>query len=282
MMLTDLEIDHQVLLVASRNSSSLENGYDPEDMDAMIVVNTATPMYMAFDDIVTHFNEIPARFQGEKATELYPKRHNSMRYTFESADLTLPVAAADKNVADEQLQVSLLPGDTRKLKITRLVKETGALRHLDQKLLLPVQDVDEGYQNLVKGDELAKRLKKNDLTKKMVNDFAFSFNKEKSDMNKNFTSEIKSQYDQEPEQLQDFKIINPALESTDPVFQFSASFTLNNLVKKAGNNYIIDAGKLAGSFYKLDDKDRLRNIDVYMPCARTFKYTHINSYTKRL
>jgi len=182
------------------------------------------------------------------------------------------VTTSDKNQVEENLQVSLLPANPQKLKIIRLVKEQGELRHSDQKLLLPVQDIDDGYKQIVRGDELAKRLKKNDQTRKMVEDYTYSFSKEKMDINKNFTAEIKSQFDQEPEQVQDTKIINAALENTSPVFQYSASFVLNNLVKKAGNNYIIDAGKLTGGFYKLEDKERKRNIDVYMPCARSFKY----------
>jgi len=273
MMLTDLDIDNAVLLVASRNSNSLENVYNMDDMDAMVVINTTTPMYLCFDDIVTHFNEIPARFQGEKAVELFPKRHNSQNYSFTSDHTTLPVTTSEKNHVEENLEVSLLPANPQKLKITRMVKEQGELRHSDQKLLLPVQDIDDGYREMIKGDELAKRLKKNDETKKMGDDFSYAFTKEKMDISKNFTAEIKSQFDQDPEQVTDTKIINAALENTSPVFQYSASFVLNNLVKKAGNNYIIEAGRLTGSFYKLEDKDRKRNIDIYMPCARSFKYS---------
>jgi hypothetical protein len=47
---------------------------------------------------------------------------------------------------------------------------------------------------------------------------------------------------------------------------------LNNFVKKAGNNYIVDVGKLSGTFLQLEEKDRKRTIDVYMPGARSFKY----------
>ncbi|MDF2433813.1 MAG: hypothetical protein JWP44_3444, partial [Mucilaginibacter sp.] len=201
-----------------------------------------------------------------------PKRHNSQKYSFTMGETTLPVVSSDKNRVEEYLTVSLLPANPQKLKVTRMVKEQGELRHGDQKLLLPVQNIDDGYKEIVKGNELAKRLKKNEQTKKMVDDYSYSFAKEKTDMSKNFTSEIKSQFDQEPEQVQDTKIINAALENTNPVFQYSASFVLNNLVKKAGNNYIIDAGKLTGDFYKLEDKERQRKIDIYMPCARSFKY----------
>jgi hypothetical protein len=107
----------------------------------------------------------------------------------------------------------------------------------------------------------------------MTADFNFAFNKEKAEMKKNFTSEIKSQFDQEPEQVENFKIENAALDNSSPVLQYSSSFVLTGLVKKAGNNYIIDAGKLVGSFYKLEEKDRKRAVDVYMPCARSFNYT---------
>jgi hypothetical protein len=88
MMLTDLKIDHAVLLVASRNSNTLENVYNSDDFSTMIQINGDKPMYMSFDDIVTHFNEIPARFQGERAIALKTTRHNSQKYTFTESEIT--------------------------------------------------------------------------------------------------------------------------------------------------------------------------------------------------
>jgi len=275
MMLTDMKIDHYVLLVASRNGNSLDNAYNIEDMSAMIQINNgAQPMYMCFDDVFTLFNEIPARFQGEKALALKPKRRNSQSFNFtDVGEITLPVTAANKNQVEEQLQVSLVPGNVQKLKVVRTVKQAGEMRRDDQHSLVPVMDVDAGYKNLANGDELEKRLSKSHETKKMAADFNFAFNKEKAEMKKNFTSEIKSQFDQEPEQVENFKIENAALDNSSPVLQYTSSFVLTGLVKKAGSNYIIDAGKLVGSFYKLEEKDRKRAVDVYMPCARSFNYT---------
>jgi len=154
-----------------------------------------------------------------------------------------------------------------------MVSETGAMKHTDQKNLLPVQTVDDVLKGLVNGDELNKRLGESSKTKKMKDDYAAAFQKQAQDMNKRFSSQIKDEFDQEPEHVDNCKIIDPALENTDPAFKFSESFVLNNLVKKAGDNYIIDAGKLTGGFYKLEDNDRKRDVDIYMPCAREFKYT---------
>ncbi|RKR83464.1 uncharacterized protein DUF3857 [Mucilaginibacter gracilis] len=272
MILTDMKISHDVILVSSRNSNTLENVYNMSDFSAMIRINGDTPTYMAFDDVTTHFNEIPAQFQGEKAVEMHVKRRSSSNYSATYSDIVLPVTASHKNYMEETLQVSLLPTNMQKLKINRTVKQAGSLRHDAQRKLIPVQDVDNSFMTMVNGEPLAKRLSRDRDTKKMKEDYAFSFNKEREEMSKNFSNEIKEQFDQEPQQLSNYKIVNPALENDNPVFQFSASFVLDNLVKKAGSNYIIDAGKLTGSFLTLTEKDKVRSIDVYMPSARTFKY----------
>ncbi len=271
-MLTALDIDFDVLLVASRESNTLENSYNLRDFEALIRINGGDqPMYMSFNDPMTHFNEIPERFQGENVVVLH-SRQGSTRYKFDESDDVLPVTPSDGNKLDEQVVVSLMPDNMQKLKIERTVKETGCLRHGDQKLLIPVQDVDNGYMEIVKGETLAKRLSRSKETKKKVQDFNAAFSKEHDEETKNFTSEIKARFDQEPKQLTNVKIINTALENSNPVFEYTANFVLDNLVKKAGGNYIIDAGKLTGDFISLDAKERKRTIDVYMPCARTFKY----------
>lgn len=273
MALSDMKIDHDVLLVSSRNTSSLENAFNYSDFDAGIrIADGNKQLYMFFDDATTHFNEIPDRFQGEKAIVLTPKRESNTKYSFTEGSANIPVAPASANIITEDLKVSLVP-NTQKLKVQRLVKQTGALRHDDQRSLIPAIDVDNALMELSKSEILNKRLGENPETKKLRDDFSNAFADDASKSVKKFTAEIKGQFDQEPTQVADCKIINNALDSSSPVFQYSASFVLDNLVKKAGNNFIIDAGKLTGSFYKLEDKERKRTLDVYMPCARSFNYT---------
>lgn len=272
-ILTDMDIVHEVLLVSSRDNSSLDNVYNFSDMDAVIrISNGNKPLYMCFDDALTHFNEIPAKFQGEKAISLVPKRKSSTKYVFDEMNTTIPMVAADKNQIDEQIQVSLL-ADMQKLKVQRLVKQTGYMRHDDQKNLLSAMDIDNVLMELVKGDPLAKRLSKNPETKKSADAFLAGMGKSAVEVRKSFMEEAKSKFDQEPVQISDYKVINPAIENSKPVFEYASTVTLNNLVKKAGSNYIIDAGKLAGTFVQLYEKDRKRTLDVYMPVARSFKYT---------
>jgi hypothetical protein len=273
LILSDLGIDHDVLMVCSRNSNNLENVYGMNDFTAAIRINGNKHMYMFFDDVMTHFDEVPARFQGEKVKVMHPLGNNSRGGTFTTTDSIMPVFGIDKNHSDEKLSVTMLPADMQKLKIVWNVKQTGSLRHEDQKLLVPVEDVDNAFMDAVNGDAIETRLKQQAVTKKMSDDFSYAFDKEKEEMNKNFTEKIKGQFGREPQQLTDFKVINPALDSSNPNFNYTSNFVLDNLVKKAGDNYIIDAGQLTGGFLTLDEKDKNRVLDVYMPETRSFSYS---------
>ena len=272
-ILTELEIPHEILLVAPRNANSLQNVFNMADFDTMLKIYNGTKiMYMGFNDEVTHFSEIPAKFQGEKALALTPDRKNSRKYEFAESQAVLPVTAADKNRVDEQLQVTIL-ADWQKIKVQRHVTQTGYMRHDDQKGLMSAMDIDQGLQDLAKGDPLEKRLSKNPETKKSADAFLSGMGKSNAELRKNFLDEAHGQFDQEPSQISDYKVLKTGLETNQPAFEFTSTVLLSNFVKKAGTGYIIDAGRLAGTFLQLQEKDRKRTIDVYMPCARSFKYS---------
>ena len=44
------------------------------------------------------------------------------------------------------------------------------------------------------------------------------------------------------------------------------------MVKKAGNNFIIEIGKIQGQPYVVKPEQRKRDIDIYMPFARSIEY----------
>ena len=109
-------------------------------------------------------------------------------------------------------------------------------------------------------------------TQKLVPEYAAAFTKERSNTKDYFTAEIKQQFGAGPKEVSSYKINNNCLFNEARPFEYQSSFSMENMVKKAGNNYIIEVGKLVGTFDKPDDKDSTRSIDVYMPCARSFNY----------
>ncbi|WP_207425031.1 hypothetical protein [Pedobacter sp. SYSU D00535] len=270
--LIDLKIDHDVLLAASRFSPALDAKKRDTPLETFIRVKGAKPIYLFFNSVTGLYNEIPHMFLGEKAIVLKPDRKNKFETNFTKSETVLPAGSSDENTLSEVLHVSLLNEAPQKVKITRTSKQRGFLRSDVQAHLLLMEDIDRELTALVKGKPLQTRLSKNYITKKMVDDYQAAFEKARLDEKNNFSSEIKEHFDQEPQQLSNYKILNSGLKASAPEFEYTATFVLDNFVKKAGNNYIVEAGKLAGSFLKLDDESRTRTVDVYMSGPRTFQY----------
>jgi hypothetical protein len=271
-LLQALEIDHDVLLVCSRNEQSLQNVMNMGDMDGMIrVMLNGKTYYMAFEDITTRFNEIPARFQGEQATMIHAEktRHG---YDFTEGRWKMPVTEAKENSVAEAIQVKLTPSNMQQLVVDRTCTLNGAYRSGEQKRLLLLEDMEGTLAKSVARKRFTERLGENKRTARLVPEFASAFTKEKSDWKKYFKSEIKEQFDEEPKEVSTFEIKDDGLLRNSPSFVYRSAFTMDNFVKKAGNNYIVDAGKLIGKFSKLEDKERNRVLDVYMYSARTFTF----------
>ena len=87
-----------------------------------------------------------------------------------------------------------------------------------------------------------------------------------------FTKEAKDWFEQDIINLKDYKTDNLGVRHTSPDFVYSSTFNLEGLVKKAGNNIIIEIGKIQGQPLVVKQEQRKRAIDIYMPFARSIDY----------
>ncbi|OCX50891.1 hypothetical protein BEL04_19395 [Mucilaginibacter sp. PPCGB 2223] len=269
-MLHDLQIDFDILLVSPRTTSSLTNVFDLSDVKALIRINGGSqPLYMCFDDMFTQFNEIPESYQGEEAILLSP--HKRALNNFDQGKTTIPVTGSDKNYINTSIALSLTPEDMQQVKITRTVNGAGALRHDAQENLIVLEDYEKYYSTILRSPWFAEILGKGGSDKKIKKEYAEAFAKARRDLQDNYKDEIRSEFDEEPKDLT-FQVLNIGLTDPYPVFSYTGTFTMGNFVKTAGNNYILEVGKLIGPVTQVDEKQRQRNIDVYMPCARSFGY----------
>ncbi|HEX6916010.1 MAG TPA: hypothetical protein VF145_12265 [Chitinophagaceae bacterium] len=268
--LRTLEIDHDIVLTCSRFSSSMKNVMNLGDFDGLIRLNGGK-QWMAFDDMVTQFNEIPSRFQGEDAITLHPEvLRRSVEYY--DSKTKIPVTTDKDNTIVEDIQVALGSPNMQQLKIDRTCSLTGAMRHGEQKRLLLLEEMEAEFAGAVNQKKLSERLAENKKSEKAVVEFAAAFEKEKGELKTYFKDEAQEQFEEEPKDIAAYEVKSKALLRNQKTFEYRSSFSLDNFVKKAGNNFIVDAGRLIGKFSKVEEKDRKRTIDVYMSCARSFTY----------
>ena len=56
-----------------------------------------------------------------------------------------------------------------------------------------------------------------------------------------------------------------------PQLEYDISYTMSGFVRNAGDNIILDAGKLIGEQWNPTENERKRNTDAYLPTCRTFE-----------
>ena len=269
-MLHKLDIDHELVLVCPRTSNKLKDVLNISDFEAMIHVKTGKDYWLAFNDIVTQFNEIPARLQGEDGLVFRPDI-DVRRFSYnQTGKIKIPVSGPEKNTETDNINVSFDPSNMQQLQIDRSTELSGATRHYTQKELLMIEDMEADLAKAINEKKLADRLADDRKQQKLVSEFSAAFAKEKTNQKTYFEDEIKNQYDQSAKNITLYEVKNAGLFNSN--FTYHTSFTMDNFVKKAGNNYIVEAGKLVGSVSKIDEKDRIRSIDVYMPYARTYTF----------
>ncbi len=268
-VLTSVGIKNTIYLVCSRYNNSLDNVITFSDFDALVKVTAVNDYWVAFDDIVTQLNEIPARFQGEKAITIEPQNGTADYITHYA---TVPVISDSGNVMSENISLHLDSSDKQLVQIDQTFKEGGALRHNDQKRLLLMEDMEAAFAKHLTTKNQTERLNYKKKKEHIADEYLTAFAKERNNSKNYFTDVITDYYDAAPKDLISYKIDEPALENDSTFFEFDCSFNMNNFVRKAGNNFIIEAGKLMGSLEKINDKDSTRSIDVYRECAATYNW----------
>lgn len=135
------------------------------------------------------------------------------------------------------------------------------------------EDVEAELAALIEKKKNVDILSENKKNKQKAQEIQTAMNKERQNQKDYFEADVKSQFDQQPKEMIGYKVINTGLNITKPAFEYSETFTMENFVKKAGNNFIFDVGKLMGSYTKTSEKDRTRTQNIYMPSARTLTYS---------
>ncbi len=259
-------IPHEIIITPSRYWKPLNEISNYSDVSFLIKINGAVPTYLYLKDPYTVYNEIPVYFQGENAYSIFQFK-DEKGFLSKNYPIVIPVVDEKLNVIQENLSVSILP-DFKKIKINRVVEESGSMKIEDQKFLLTKLDF---FNKLGKGQS--------DLDTRFKNQYKINKPKvtailsdEETDKTAYFKSLIESQYDTKPEQISNTIVSGTGLNNNDEKLIFSSTFQLNDFIQKAGNNYLLNIGKLIGTISAVKEQELNRKFDVYMPSARVFNY----------
>lgn len=272
-IMTGLDIPVELMLVTSRYGPQQTELLNASDYEYMLKAQTPTPLFISAGSIFADCPSIATEYENQTAPVIdrYKIKNPASGFSV-FPSIAVGSSTAAQNTQIEQMKITL-NDDMQLLKIDRHTTLKGAMREGEQKRLLLFEDYyDQERKALgIKEsiiEQLAESKRKSALAEEYKNAFAQARKGQKDD----FTEEIKDQFDLTPKDVLSFGVEKMGLRHTDPDFVYNATFTLEGLIKRAGNNYILDAGKLIGSQLRVKPEQRDRKVDIYQPFARSFEY----------
>lgn len=216
-------------------------------------------------------NVIPYYLEGQQGVTLDSKI--SLKAKSETGSYSTKYSPASQNQHSEELVFTFNPADPQKIKVDRKATITGLMRLDYQRKLLLFEDYYEIERNtLGLKNSFNEELQDSKKGKKIVEEYQQAFDEARKEWKDNCKDEINDQFSVKPEEVISVKIDQPGIFDNKKAMVFTEQFTVNAWVKKAGNNYILDAGKMIGEQLKIKSEQRDRKVDVYMPNARMFQY----------
>ena len=269
------------IVACSKFSYNLGDVFDKDELNLFVKTNDAI---FSDEGIYSSPNYISPASEGEKGFVLkYTKTNVSFSYanaagiSFYEEEAFKPISysAAKQNQEKNELAVTFDLLKPEQIHINRTSALTGYFKHAEQKRLLLYEDeLNAERENLGYRKTFLKDLQDGSRkSKQLAEEYTNAFAKARKEKLRFFEEEIQSKFDSKPENVKNNQIVQSGRFHDKPEFIYASEFDLNGLVKKAGNNFIIDIGKLIGTQLKLTAQQKERTVDVYMPCARSYQNT---------
>jgi hypothetical protein len=269
-------LSNRLVLPASKYGPAMKGLLSEDDMGMMMVLNDPALFFGADSYFSMPFN-IPYYYEDGSDAETVDTK--DVEYTnfrkYDRGVISIPGSAAGKNVHRELLVIKPDLAQAG-LDISRRTTMSGHYKLDTQKELILFEDyLNEEDKFYGEEKTYLESFKATKARQKYVDELKAAFAEARKKQKESFLAETKEWLDLDIEQMKDQKIESMGIRNNNPDLIYSSSFRVPGIVKKAGNNYLVEVGRLQGAPLKIVDGQRSRFLDVYAPFARTLDYEFV-------
>ncbi len=260
-------ISHNILLIPSVKYGDLQEMVDLNYTDLVIRVNSNPPIFIPRVSPFAIPNEISSDYEGMICT-LSPVLPKNGVQIFENS---IPKSTTDNNITTVTFDVNLNADDNSKIDVKRSVVAKGHNKEAHQYLVVTDYDYLKEYDlpkyqaessHLIGGLLKQYNKEKEKYEQRLTQDY--------NERDKKLKDDIESSMNVKVAEYKNFKLKTIGMWDYAPNTEYTDEFTIENLTKKAGPNYILELAKLIEKQTEITDKQRTRDRDIYMNNARKF------------
>lgn len=272
-LLKEYDIPHEYILMTNLHGSRMADVLAPSDVDDALRVEGryyTHPFGMRLPGWLYPDN------QGQEALVIdrWEMVNGKLKSPKKQEDeyIVTPVTTAGENKSVQRLTVKLSDKNPLELDIRRDVLRTGALKEYYQDLFNSYEQWDTTVRKYLPIDMTYwEMLKDKKWSAKQIADRKAVFERRRENLNDSVKVEIKEFHGKEAKEVSGHNIRTLGVMPAEPDFTYDVSYTIEGLVKRAGNNWIVDTGKLIGQQWEPTTDDRQRTVNAHISTPRMFE-----------
>jgi len=261
------KIDYDIIVGTARDNGSIDDLLIQKNVTVLLRVNTQNPIYLQYFTPFTSADQFNSDLENTKA---YALEISKGKKVVNAESITLPSSLATDNRSVGEINVSL-SDDFSALNIKRVSSFYGHFKESEQDDKLYFFDyVNEDYQKYG-NTPLLDRVKSKKRREQYKKEFDALINKLKEQQKESLKKAVSAEFDVELDE-HEMTVTNTGRFGSNVPLVFEEKFAIkNNFVKKAGDNYIVEIGKMITNQVEIDKKEKDRKNNIYMSYPRTFE-----------
>ncbi|ESU26992.1 hypothetical protein FLJC2902T_23330 [Flavobacterium limnosediminis JC2902] len=265
--LKDNKIEYDIIVGTNRHNGPIKDLLIQKNATALLRVNTENPIYIDYFSPFSDLDKFSAQLEN---TDAYALKVTKLKKVVDVENVKLPSSTYNDNTS-KQLTTVKINTDFNAMQLNRQTSLNGHNKDEEQSDKLYFFDyVNEDYAKygtVSLLDRVKNKKKKAQYTK----EFEALINKLKDQRKEEFKADTGKEYGIEIDD-HSLEIVNTGRFGKTTPFVYKEDFTIkNNLIKKAGENYIFEIGKLIGSQFEVTKKEKTRTNNIYFSFPRSFE-----------
>jgi hypothetical protein len=259
------KIPHDIVLAVPRNISGLNDLLIENEIEWMIRVKKGDQyLYLTPFDL----NTVPGTFDALlEGTEAYAIDGLVPSKKWDAKRITLPGSTASDHRTNTDIKLDLTNLELAKASVKRSL--TGRNKLGQQYSVMDLYDFsDEEKARFEMPESFAGYVGR----KKYLAMKDAYLAKRETTRTERIKESVESDFNIKVKEVSDFKIEQTGRYDDAAEMIYSFNFTTEDIVKKAGPNYLIDVGKLVEGQTKIDGEELKRKNNIYFDNPRAFKY----------
>ncbi|TRX58618.1 DUF3857 domain-containing protein [Fulvivirga sp. M361] len=265
----DKKIKHEILIGVPRYISGINDLILENELTYMIKVNQGEkPVYLSYFDTHAYYGEIDTDLQG---TEVYAVDGLLPSHGWKLKKQRVPVVSSENNKTISTFSYTIDDLETGLLNAKVKKSVQGAGQDYYQKYLTDFYTIKkEEFKSYPEEAEFYKTSKKK---KELLLKKRKEYLSERDDsFSQNLKTMLENDLALDIEEVSDFEVVQTGRFHETPEFICNYNAVVKGALKKVGKNYILEVGKLIDEQIQVDEANKTRGFDIYMPYARSYEY----------